>query len=197
MFLVPVRDLASGSPSSRLCIHCLWLVSLNGLLLTFFDLALTISIRATGSGLTTLLIPIMLQNIGYGTFLLFGTFNISKLWRPPILNLSGHTLTFSPVAIPAVYFIYPEVCGRSLEEVNLLFTSSSILVRANEAEYRRRLAEAGGQVSVAERRLLDEVDALGRYEYDVHTASSSERGDSLHGEKGVPDVVYQLDQKSA
>ena len=140
----------------------------------------------------------MLQNIGYGTFLLFGSFNISKLWCPPILlNSRDDILTFLPVAIPAVYFIYPEVCGRSLEEVNLLFTSSSILVRANEAEYHKRLAEAGGHVSVAERRLLDEVDALGKNEYDISTTSSSERENRLYGEKGVPGVVYQVDQASA
>lgn len=140
----------------------------------------------------------MLHNIGYGTFLLFGTFNISKWWCPSrVLSSSGHLLTFFPVAIPAVYFIYPEVCGRSLEEINLLFTSSSVLVRANEAEYRKRLAEAGGHVSVAERRLLDEVDALGKDEYDIPATPSSKREDSLNGEKGVPGVVHQLDHKSA
>lgn len=35
-----------------------------------------------GSGLTTLLIPIMLKTLGYGTFLLFGSFNISMSVTP-------------------------------------------------------------------------------------------------------------------
>ncbi|GJN70047.1 hypothetical protein PLICBS_004099 [Purpureocillium lilacinum] len=94
---------------------------------------------SVGSGLTTLLIPIMLANIGYGTFILFACFNI--------------------IAIPAVYFIYPETNGRSLEEMNLLFASPSLLVSANKREYDRMLNEAGGNVAVAERRLFDSADA--------------------------------------
>lgn len=39
---------------------------------------LTTILRSVGSGLTTLLIPIMLANIGYGTFILFACFNISE-----------------------------------------------------------------------------------------------------------------------
>ena len=45
-----------------------------------------------------------------------------------------------------------------MEEINLLFTSDSILVSENMAEYDRRVAEAGGNIAVAARKLLDEVD---------------------------------------
>ena len=62
------------------------------------------------------------------------------------------------VVMPIVWFLYPEVAGRSLEEINLLFTSESVLVSKNMEEYHRRVAEAGGNVAVAARRLLDEVD---------------------------------------
>jgi hypothetical protein len=55
--------------------------------------------------------------------------------------------------------LYPEVAGRSLEEVNLLFTSNSLLANENMKEYRRLIDEAGGNVAVAERRLFDSVDA--------------------------------------
>ncbi|OOQ83646.1 putative mfs monosaccharide protein [Penicillium brasilianum] len=113
---------------------------------------------SVGSGLTTLLIPIMLANIGYGTFILFACFNI--------------------IAIPAVYFIYPETNGRSLEEMNLLFASPSLLVKANKREYDRMLIEAGGNIAVAERRLFESVDA--------ETMESDDRTDTLGtGEKGM------------
>jgi hypothetical protein len=80
----------------------------------------------------------MLSHIGYGAFIFYGCMNI--------------------IATPTVYYFYPEVAGKSLEEVNLLFTSDSLLVSKNMEEYHRRVAEAGGNVAVAARRLLDEVD---------------------------------------
>jgi hypothetical protein len=74
--------------------------------------------------------------------------------------------------MPVVYFIYPETNGRSLEEINLLFTSPSLLVSKNEAEYRKMIEEAGGNVAVAERRLLDSVDSE-LNELDVRALSGS------------------------
>lgn len=93
---------------------------------------------AAGCGMTQFVIPIMLSRLGYGTYIFFGAMNA--------------------VAMPIVYFFYPEVARRSLEEINLLFTSDSLLVKANMAEYERRIDEAGGNVAVAARRLLEEVD---------------------------------------
>ena len=80
----------------------------------------------------------MLDKLGYGTYLFFGAVNI--------------------VVLPIIWLIYPEVANRSLEEVSLLFTSDSLLVSKNMKEYHRRIDEAGGNVAVAARRLLDEVD---------------------------------------
>lgn len=62
------------------------------------------------------------------------------------------------IALPLIHFFYVETAGRSLEEINLLFTSDSPFVSANMAEYERRIAEAGGNIAVASRRLLDEVN---------------------------------------
>jgi MFS family permease len=93
---------------------------------------------AIGCGTTTFVIPIMLANIGWWSFIFFGCMNI--------------------VVMPIIHFFFPETAGRSLEEVDLLFTSDSPLVSKNMAEYDRRVAEAGGNVAVAARRLLDEVD---------------------------------------
>jgi MFS family permease len=93
---------------------------------------------AIGCGTTTFVIPIMLSHIGWWSFIFFGCMNI--------------------VVMPIIHFFYPETAGRSLEEVDLLFASDSPLVSKNMAEYHRRLAEAGGNVAVAARQLLDEVD---------------------------------------
>ena len=93
---------------------------------------------AVGCGMTQFVIPIMLDRLGWATYVFFGAMNI--------------------IVMPVVYFFYPEVAKRSLEEINLLFTSDSLLVSKNMREYRRRIEEAGGDVAVAARRLLDEVD---------------------------------------
>ena len=95
---------------------------------------------AIGCGMNTFIIPIMLAHIGYGTFLFFGCMNI--------------------LSAPIVWFFYPEVAGKSLEEINLLFTSDSVLVSNNMMEYERRVDQAGGNVAIAARKLLDEVDEL-------------------------------------
>lgn len=93
---------------------------------------------ATGCGMTQFVIPILLDKLGWATYVFFGALNI--------------------VAFPIIWLIYPEVAGRSLEEVSLLFTSDSIFASQNMKEYKRRIVEAEGNVAVAVRRLLDEVD---------------------------------------
>ena len=93
---------------------------------------------AIGCGTTTFVIPIMLSHIGWWSFIFFGGMNF--------------------VAMPIIHLFYPETGGRSLEEVDLLFASDSPLVSKNMAEYNRRVAEAGGNIAVAARKLLDEVD---------------------------------------
>lgn len=75
--------------------------------------------------------------VGWKTLIVFGAFNF--------------------VSLPLIYF-FPETSGRSLEEVNLLFSSSSPFVSANEKEYKGMLEEAGGNVAVADRRMMEKVD---------------------------------------
>ncbi|KAH9896251.1 general substrate transporter [Xylariomycetidae sp. FL2044] len=109
---------------------------------------------AVGCGMTQFVIPILLQRLGWGTFIFFGAMNI--------------------VAMPIIYFLYPEVAKRSLEEVNLLFTSESLLVSKNMSEYHKRLERAGGSVAVAARTLLREVDGQ-------HPVSTVDEKDVEHG----------------
>ena len=85
--------------------------------------------------------------------------------------------------MPITYFIYPETNGRTLEEVNLLFASDSLLVSKNVTEYNRMVAEAGGNVAVAERRLLDTVNAA-MAETVAEVASSSDQN-SIEGKENV------------
>ena len=95
---------------------------------------------AIGCGVTGFVIPIMLSRLGYGRFLFFGAMNA--------------------VSAPIIYLFYPEVASKTLEEVNLLFTSESLLVKKNMAAYHARLDAANGNVAVAARKLFDEVDGL-------------------------------------
>jgi MFS family permease len=111
---------------------------------------------AIGCGVTTFVIPIMLSHIGWWSFIFFGCMNI--------------------IVMPIIHFFYPETAGRSLEEVDLLFTSDSLLVSKNMAEYNRRIAEAGGNVAVAARRLLDEVNGEGNLDPRRISVVSIENG---------------------
>jgi MFS family permease len=123
---------------------------------------------AVGCGMNTFVIPIMLNRLGWKTFIIFGVFNI--------------------LALPVIYFLYPEVAGRSLEEINLLFTSNSLLAQKNVARYHRLIDEAGGNVAVAARRFLDSVDA----EYN----QSLETGVIVEEEEGKTDSGH-VEEKSA
>jgi hypothetical protein len=85
-----------------------------------------------------------------------------------------------------MWFLYPETAGRSLEEMNLMFTSPSLLVSKNMKEYHRMVDEADGSVAVAARRLLDEVDA----EY----AEEDARADVMLEEGKRSVLVEQVEQ---
>lgn len=101
--------------------------------------------------------------------------------------------------MPIVYYIYPETNGRSLEEINLLFTSSSLLVSKNEAEYKRLIEEAGGNVAVAERRLLDSVDAEFHEVDDQTQRRKSHRGGGGvdAAEKGHLELIEDADANNS
>ena len=62
------------------------------------------------------------------------------------------------VVMPIIHFFFIETARVSLEEVDLLFASDSLLVKDNVLEHDRRVAAAGGKVAVAARQLLDEVN---------------------------------------
>lgn len=110
-------------------------------------------------------------------------FHLFRLHEYQYVTLHGYVLygpltAHTTVAMPIIWFLYPEVSGRTLEEVNLLFTSDSPLVSSNMKEFHRRIDEAGGNFAVAERRLIDEVDAAAG-ETDLRTASIV-REEKLH-----------------
>ena len=94
---------------------------------------------AVGGGSTTLFLPTMFSKLGWKTLMVFACLNV--------------------MVLPLVYLFFPETANRSLEEINLLFSLGNPVVSANEKEYKRMLDEAGSEPAVAERRLLDEVDA--------------------------------------
>lgn len=122
---------------------------------------------AIGCGVTGFVIPIMLSRLGYITFLFFGAMNAASA--------------------PIIYFFYPEVAGKSLEEVNLLFTSDSLLVDKNMAAYRARLDAANGSVALAARNLFDEVDLL-----ELRKAGSEEAGESEKDVHNAMTVEHEI-----
>ncbi|KAL4731037.1 hypothetical protein ACLX1H_003079 [Fusarium chlamydosporum] len=120
---------------------------------------------ACGCGMTQFVIPVMLQKLGWATYIFFGAMNV--------------------VAMPLIWFFFPEVSQKSLEEINLLFTSNSLLVSENMKEYHRRLDEANGDVAVASRLLIHEVDGT------VQQTHPTEKDLECHGDVMVEqkDVV--------
>lgn len=83
----------------------------------------------------------MFAALGYKVLIVFGAFNFASL--------------------PLVYLFFPETKGRSLEEINLLFANPSPLASSNEAEYRRLLADADGDIARAEHKLLQQLEKAG------------------------------------
>jgi sugar porter (SP) family MFS transporter len=122
---------------------------------------------AIGAGSTTLAIPTMFDKLGWQTFLVFACLNA--------------------LCLPLTYFFLPETANRSLEEINLLFTLNTPLVSKNEAAYTRRIEEAGGNVAVAERRLLDSVN-------EQYSEKGSGSGTPQSG--GPPSDVFDVDDGS-
>jgi hypothetical protein len=121
---------------------------------------------AVGCGTNTFIIPIMLNRLGWKTFLIFGCINI--------------------ISMPIIWFIFPEVAGKTLEEVNLLFASNSPLVKHNVREYEKMMDEAGGNVAVATRRLYDNVDR-----------ESDEPAEKFMDEEKVAGVMAHVEEHSA
>ena len=136
--------------------------------------SLTVLGWAVGCGVTGFVIPIMLARLGYGTFLFFGAMNA--------------------LSAPIIYVFYPEVANKSLEEINLLFTSDSPLVSKNMTDYYKRLEAANGNVAVAARRLFEEVDRLD-HEKPTHLGESETKPsalDTLSIENGTAETKESL-----
>ncbi|KAI8097542.1 general substrate transporter [Halteromyces radiatus] len=76
---------------------------------------------SVGNALVMEITPPMIQNIGWVTFLVFAAFNV--------------------LSIPFVYVFYPETANRTLEELDIVFTSKSCLVWKANKELALRQAE--------------------------------------------------------
>jgi len=141
------------------------------------------------SGVTTFVIPILLSRLGWATFIFFGCMNIGKSnikCSADVQNLTWSLI----VAAPIIWYIYPEVAGKSLEEINLLFTSDSLFVSANMKEYYRRLDEAGGNVALAERKLFEELDGYSG------TFEVRHRGTEMQETSSPPNESYVIKTKA-
>ncbi|CDZ98692.1 general substrate transporter [Phaffia rhodozyma] len=70
-----------------------------------------------GNGIVTEITPFLFNAIGFWTFILFAVLNFCTL--------------------PFIYYWYPETAGRSLEEMDILFSADSILVHKQEKDLKR------------------------------------------------------------
>lgn len=71
-----------------------------------------------GNGLVTLSTPSLFEKIGWATFILYAGFNVA--------------------VIPVVWALYPETMNKSLEELDVIFSTKAIFVKSAEKELRAR-----------------------------------------------------------
>lgn len=79
---------------------------------------------SVGNALVMEITPPMIQNIGWVTFLVFALFNV--------------------LSIPIVYMFYPETANKTLEELDLVFSSKSCFVWRAEKESKVETLKADG-----------------------------------------------------
>ncbi|KAK4940023.1 hypothetical protein LTR10_019760 [Elasticomyces elasticus] len=72
--------------------------------------ALSTSANWISNFMVVMIVPVAFNNIGWRTYIIFAVTSLASL--------------------PIVYFLYPETRGRSLEEIDLIFSSSSSLLQA-------------------------------------------------------------------
>eukprot|EP01113_Clastostelium_recurvatum_P006022 TRINITY_DN12721_c0_g1_i1.p1 TRINITY_DN12721_c0_g1~~TRINITY_DN12721_c0_g1_i1.p1 ORF type:complete len:429 (-),score=66.28 TRINITY_DN12721_c0_g1_i1:29-1315(-) len=74
---------------------------------------------AIGNAAVVMCVPYLIQTVTFYIFIIFAVCNF--------------------LIIPIVYLFYPETANRSLEELDVLFTSKSVLVHKAEEEYKQGL----------------------------------------------------------
>jgi sugar porter (SP) family MFS transporter len=68
--------------------------------------AVSTAVNWSSNFLIVMVVPIMISNIGWGTYLFFAAMNA--------------------LFIPVIYFFYPETAKRSLEEIDIIFAKGSV-----------------------------------------------------------------------
>ncbi|CDH51916.1 mfs monosaccharide [Lichtheimia corymbifera JMRC:FSU:9682] len=71
-----------------------------------------------GNGLVTLSTPSLFEKIGWATFILYAGFNVA--------------------VIPVVWALYPETMSKSLEELDVIFSTKAMFVKSAEKELRAK-----------------------------------------------------------
>ncbi|KAJ5204617.1 uncharacterized protein N7498_005496 [Penicillium cinerascens] len=87
--------------ATYLTVPWLWAAEINPLRIRAKGAALANIVNWSINFLVVMVTPIMIAHIGWGTYLFFAAVNFCFL--------------------PCIYFFYPEVAGRSLEEIDLIF----------------------------------------------------------------------------
>lgn len=115
-----------------------------------------------GNGWLTLLCPVMFDHIGEKTFYIFGICNV--------------------LAIPMVYFFYPETARRQLEHIDTLFAVDSIWARKGEQHYQSIYGQGvlRPDVNQAEKGLV-EADAAPKEKVSEHVEETHQPSMSTGG----------------
>lgn len=100
--------------------------------------------------------PVMIEHIGWGTYLFFAAWNA--------------------VFIPIIWFFYPETAGRSLEEIDLIFAKGYVekmsYVRA--AKELPRLSDEQIEAKAAEYGILDDNEKTEEKVMEADPAATAE-----------------------
>lgn len=113
-----------------------------------------------GNAVVMEITPPLLASIGWATFLLFGAFNF--------------------IAIPFVWALYPETMNKTLEELDVIFSTKSLLVWSAEKELRAKGIDPAHP-------LKHQQDTTEKTQAD----SSSSGDDSSNKNNGITDIEKQ------
>ena len=86
--------------------------------------------------------PPMIATLGWATFLVFAAFNF--------------------LTIPIVWALYPETASKTLEELDVVFSTKSMFVFRAEKELEKLKEENGGAVHLGDVDSIDDRRAVGR-----------------------------------
>jgi hypothetical protein len=97
-------------------------------------------------GTINMIIPYLIQAIGFWVFILFALINLSLLAPIYLFYVGQYNYLRPPFGIPLLFssLTRPETANRHLEQLDILFSSDSCLAWRAEKNFIQKLNEHGG-----------------------------------------------------